>query len=190
MSEMFRSDINALVAHKFLVKDDLPPAAETNSYQNVTKALHLNAQFLRDNWSTVNGNCALKPADVDNALELCSHVESMLGDRTTAQSVARQSAKVRQQCLTATVRAYNQVRRVMGYVRYDNDEFETIVPSLYAVARPSHRSSSNSTTATATAPAPTATPSAATPAAPAAAAKSPAAPQTSNGGPGGNPFMD
>jgi hypothetical protein len=74
----------------------------------------------------------VQPAELDHAAQLAQRLVTAVGVREQ-QPVATGAASLqRQQAFTLLLQAYNEVRRAITFLRWNEDDVETIVPSLWA----------------------------------------------------------
>lgn len=104
---------------------------------NIDKAndlVALAALFARE-WDKVKNKTTVEWADVQRASELGPEILVALGARdqpgVKAPSPA-DPAQRRARAFTLFVRAYEECRRAVGYLRWHEDDADTIAPSLYA----------------------------------------------------------
>jgi hypothetical protein len=87
----------------------------------------------------ISGKTPLHLDELDRAETLAGRILTAVGEREQGPAIAAASAQTRQRAFTLFVKAYDQVRRAVQYLRWDEDDIDRIVPSLYAVARTASR---------------------------------------------------
>ncbi len=55
-----------------------------------------------------------------------------VGKREQAPQAQTAAADLRQRCFTLFVRAYDELRRSISYLRWKHEDVDTIIPSLYS----------------------------------------------------------
>lgn len=71
-------------------------------------------------------------AGKDNADLLGEKLVNALGTREQSPLVTAEVTQLRQRVFTLFVNAWDQVRRAVSYLRWNDDDVDDIVPSLYA----------------------------------------------------------
>jgi hypothetical protein len=146
------------------------------------------SSLLRRNWETVSTKTAVTMSELDRAEILSDQLLSAVGAREQAPAVIAEVAQQRQRVFTLLVNSYDQARRAINFLRWNEDDLETIAPSLYA-GRTARKKSEPGTTGpvtTSTVPATTGGGAATTPSL-GVTPSTPTAP-VSVGLPGGSPF--
>jgi len=199
--EQLRTDALALASRGLVDRARLGSFNGLLGYKNVAFELIEYATILRDSWSAINGKTPLTLEEIHDAKELGMQLLEAAGLREQAPIVAAEAAKIRQQAFTLLSKAYDEVRRAVGFLRWREDDADSIAPSLYAGHGGRKRTDAQAPTAS-TAPTGASTPAtggAATPATGAAAttpatgaaapAAASAAAPVAPGLPGHNPFL-
>jgi hypothetical protein len=153
---------------------------------SVVNELQTRATFLKERWAALSSKSGLELEVVDAALVLCEKIDSIIVERNLEPQTRPDDqnitpAELHQRAFTGCVKAYGQSRRVVRYVRYDENDADILIPSLYSVGRSGHKQAQEQTTANS----PTLTSADAPVDAPL-----PASPEPVPGGPGGNPFKE
>jgi hypothetical protein len=131
-----------------------------NGYRNLATDLFTLAAMVRDVWPNLGGKTTLQLAELDQAETLGDRLLTTVGQREQGPAVVATSAENRQRAFTLFIKAYDNVRRVVTFLRWHEDDVEEIAPSLYG--RPVRRKSSGDAIvpAASTAAKPTSAPSA------------------------------
>ena len=185
-NEGFKNDIASLVFHKTLAPNEVPPIAASKSYRAAAIELRARANFLQDHWKGIVNRSALQWQDTVDALTLCDKIDQAMGVKGVGLLLSHEDvhvspAELLQRAFTACVRAYNQNRRVILYVRDNEEAADRLIPSLYVVGRNVRKSSARQSGATS--PTTTTTTGSAH-----LDVALPVSPEPVPGGPGGNPF--
>jgi hypothetical protein len=160
-------------------------------YKNLAFDVLLLSTVLRESWSKIEGKTGVQLAELDCADTLADRLVTAVGVREQGKSALSAAVEARQRAYTLFVNAYDEVRRAVGYLRFNHGDLEKIAPSLYSGRKPHRPEEEPIAGGAAVAPG---TPPGVTP-----AATPPAAPPTgangSNGGaatapgmPGADPF--
>src|SRR4051794_22462972 len=187
--ELLLSDAVALAKRNMVDGQRLKELKGPIGFKNLSFDLFNLADMLRSNWSAISGKSALQLAELDQAEVLADRLITAVGLREQGPAVVAETAESRQRAFALFVSAYDQVRRAVSYLRWNEDDVDNIVPSLYA-----GRTTGRKKTSTEVKPPIATTP--ATPSAPSAPAPSPVtngsaavAPVRSVGLPQSEPFV-
>lgn len=188
LRDLLYSDATALSKRGLVNGAPLAEFKKGVGYKNLATDLVGLASLLRHRWSEIASKSALMIAEIDRAEELSEKLLVAVGAREQAPGVIAEVAQMRQRMFTLFVRAYDQTRRIVMYLRWKEGDIETIAPSLYASRMKGRRSEPASPETAPTPPGtslPVATPTPLT--APGASAPAPA-PSVAAGLPNSNPF--
>jgi hypothetical protein len=185
------SDAVALSNRGIMNGEKLGAFKGATGYKNVAFDLMGLATLLRENWAQISGKTALQLSELDRADVLGKQLTDAVGAREQAPAVTAEVAVQRQRNFTVFSRTYDQVRRVISYLRWNEDDVDSIAPSLYAGRGGSRRKDVPASTdvppAAGVTPAPVAPVGSAPSVTGSASAVKPAA-ATATGLPGSNPF--
>lgn len=112
-----------------------------NGYRNLATDLFTLAAMVRDVWPTLGGKTTLQLAELDQAETLGDRLLTAVGQREQGPAVVATSAENRQRAFTLFINAYDNVRRAVTFLRWHEEDFEEIAPSLYG--RPTRRKSAD-----------------------------------------------
>lgn len=129
--QLLITDADALANRGHLDATLLESARDIQGYQALIKSTLVLVQTLRANWSSVTGRSPLTLADLDHAEVVARRMSEALGDREHGVSRAP-AAELRARALSKLVALYEETRRMMTYLRWYQDDADTIVPSLWA----------------------------------------------------------
>jgi len=174
--ETFRLDALSLAHRGFIEQERLTAFKGLTGYKNVAFDLMDWAFVLRECWPSIQGKSALSAEEIDAAAKLGERLLAQASLREQQPERIAKAARIRQQAMTLLVTAYDEVRRALTYLRWQEDDVETIAPSLFLKGK---RRSAKENPEGATGTPPAAQPAA--PAAPTAAAATPAAAHASAG---------
>lgn len=129
--QLLITDADALANRGHLDATLLESARDIQGYQTLLKSTLVLAQTLRAHWSSVTGRSPLTLADLDHAELVARRMAEALGDREHGVTRAP-AAELRARALSKLVAVYEETRRMMTYLRWYQDDQDTIVPSLWA----------------------------------------------------------
>ena len=138
--------------------DDVPSwlASGGAGYKVLAEDLVGLSALLRDSWDRVSAKTAITMTELDQAEELSDKLLSAVGAREQAPAaLAEVSVQRRARFFTLFVQSYDQVRRAIDFLRWNEDDLETIAPLVCrrGNAGRSRRTASGHATGGATAPA-------------------------------------
>lgn len=183
LRDMLLADVKAL-AYRGMVDDK--PLAElkgATGYLNIAYDLGVLVRMLRARWETIASKSAIQATELDEAQSIFERITLTYAERSRQSAQVAAAADERQRAFTLLVKTYDDVRRIVSYLRWSTSDADKFAPSLWA-GRGSRSSSSEAPNKIdATAPTEPGPAIASTPSAPTAAA----APV---GQPGSSPFVD
>ena len=132
MREILVEEATLLIKRGLLSATLLDNLQGPNGYKNVAADLFLVADKLRANFDAISKRTSLTLAELDEAENLADQMSHEIGLKRQTPEVQAQAARDRQAAYTLAVKAYDQVRAALTYVRRDYDDTDEIMPSLYA----------------------------------------------------------
>jgi hypothetical protein len=130
--DVFLADCAALIARGILRKEAISEYKGLTGYKNVAFDLTGIVELLTDTWPQIEGKTMLSKPELEEhrkfALDFVQAVA--LREKTTAKAAA--VTEMRQRIFALFNRSYDQARRAIFFLRWDDEDAETIVPSLYA----------------------------------------------------------
>lgn len=112
------------------------------------------AETLTEVWPKIEGKTLIQPAEIARARTLGEQLVRLFAVREKS-SASAEVTETRQRAFTLVVRAYEEIRRAMTFLRWYEQDADTLAPSLYAGRGNGHTKtgggdpSSDTTTATA-----------------------------------------
>ncbi|WP_437681482.1 hypothetical protein [Sorangium sp. So ce131] len=169
LRENLLSDAEALARRGLVDAEAVAEIRAGNGHIDTANDLVALSALFSAGWSEIAGKTAATEQEVHRAGELGPQILAALGVREHGAAPAPTDATDRRaRAFSLFMHAYDQTRRAVAYLRWDEDDAEAIAPSLYK-GRGGRGSSSSDATA-APPPAPPAQPSVAPDAAPSVAA--------------------
>jgi hypothetical protein len=126
------ADANALVQRGLMDGDQLKDLTGPVGYKNLAFDLQILAQAFHNAAATVQGKCATTPAELLHANEIAAQLLKLAGLQEQGPATIAATADIRNRAFTLFVNAYDQVRRAVSYLRWDEGDVDNITPSLYA----------------------------------------------------------
>lgn len=139
--DRFSTDAGALAKRGLVDASRLALLAGTNGAKNTAASAFLLVQLFRQDWARIVGKTAVAPTELDHAEELANRLQTAVGVRDQAPAGAPEAALARLKAHALFSRAYDETRRVVGFLRWREGDADDLAPSLYA-GRGGRRSSS------------------------------------------------
>ncbi len=114
------------------VKRGIGPADTANDLEVLTS-------MLREVWPTVGLRTLIEWNELAKADAIVAQLRGLIDQRAKAAADVVAVARTRQSAFTVLVRRWNEVRRVVTYLRWHEDDVDAIAPSLWARARAGKR---------------------------------------------------
>ena len=131
LRERLLADAKALSLHNLLDPRKLDSLKGANGIQNVAQDLQMLSQILQESWPKIQGKSATVAEDLQAASRIGTRLTRIVGVRE--QSPAQEAAVIeqRQRVFTLTMRAYDETRAAIAFVRRREGDAESITPNLY-----------------------------------------------------------
>jgi hypothetical protein len=130
--ELLVSDMTALAKRGLLDGQKLKELKGPQGYQNLAFDVLALSDVMRKNWSRITGKTAVQESELDRAEALAVQLVTEVGLREQAPTVIAASAENRAKAFSLFVRAYDDVRRAITFLRWHERDVDLIAPSLYA----------------------------------------------------------
>jgi len=125
-------DANALVQRKLIDGKQLRDLKGVVGYKNIAFDLQILAQTFRNAGESIAGKCATQPAEVLRAEQIAAMLLQAIGIKEQGAATVAAWVDMRNRAFTLFVNAYDQVRRAVGYLRWNQEDADAVAPSLYA----------------------------------------------------------
>lgn len=131
------SEIRALSARKVVRARELPVLRGGNAPRSVAFDLLDLAQFLRARWPALQPHTRLPHTELDRAEALVDHLLEALGRR--AHPLPSAAADLRARAYTLLLQTYDEVRRMVAFVRWREGDATDLVPGWTRPVRTARR---------------------------------------------------
>ncbi|MGC4069781.1 MAG: hypothetical protein QM784_35015 [Polyangiaceae bacterium] len=138
--ELLLSDFRALVKLGLLGARSVEGLKGPAGYRNVAADVSLLAHLLKRSWREVEGKTCVTEPELARAEILAEQLTSDLGLREMEPAAVTEVTRERMQVYTLFVRAYEQLRRAVEYLRWDCGDAEILAPPLIGSRRPKRNS--------------------------------------------------
>jgi len=132
MRENLFADVTALIRHGLIAPETIKGLKGPNGYKNTAIDLQMLASILKNDWAKVEGRCASQLDEINFALKLAGRMLEIVGRREQGPAIVAAAADMRMRAFTLFTRAYDDARRAVIYLRWNEGDADAIAPSLYA----------------------------------------------------------
>lgn len=130
--DTFQADLAALAARGFINPTALRQYSGLSGYKNVAKDLLVQLAVLKANWKNIQGKTCIKAEEMDRADRLVTRITRAIGLRDQTPPTMASTAELQARAMTLLVNCYDEVRRAVSFLRWDEGDADRIAPSLYA----------------------------------------------------------
>jgi hypothetical protein len=85
----------------------------------------------RSAWSRIDGRCGVTAAELDEAERVAERLITAVGEREHAESLSANVNILRAKAFTLLVQSYDQLRRGIAFLRYDEGDVDVLFPSFF-----------------------------------------------------------
>lgn len=89
-------------------------------------------QILRERWADISNRTGVQQAELDHAAQLAQRLVTAVGLKEQQPAATNSVTLLRQQAFTLLVNAYDEVRRALSFLRWHEQDVESIAPSLWS----------------------------------------------------------
>lgn len=126
------SDVQALAKHGLLEPSRVADVTRGLGHRGIAYDVARLVEILRENWKSVEGKTALTATRLDELEGLGFRLLAAVAEREAGGKPRSDAAVRRQKAFTLLVRAYNEVRAAVSFLRRANGDADALAPSLYA----------------------------------------------------------
>jgi hypothetical protein len=131
LRETFLTDVTALARRKFVSQTVLKKVRGGHGHTNLVQSLLALTTLFRNHWEEISSSTAISLEELDRAEALGLGIISKLSHHNKKPEETKELALERQQAYTLLIRAYNDVRHAIQYLRRYSNDADNLVPSLY-----------------------------------------------------------
>jgi len=131
LRERLAADARALSLRDLIDRRKLESLKGANGISNVAQDLQMLSQIFQESWAQIQGKSATLAEDLQAASRIATRITRVLGVKE--QSPAQEAAAVEQRLrvFTLTLRAYDEARAAISFVRRREGDADQITPNLY-----------------------------------------------------------
>jgi hypothetical protein len=123
-------DADSLVVRGFLPKERLASFRDLRSYQGTLQSLLGLIAVFRKSWSELEAHTPVRVGDLDRANDVASRMSAALSKRQHGAARA-EAIEMRTRAFSLLLREYEELRRMVVFVRWFEGDYDRFVPSLY-----------------------------------------------------------
>ena len=145
LRERLLADAKALSLHGLLDARKLDQLKGANGIKNVAQDLQMLSQIMQAAWPQIQGKSATVAEDLETASLIGTRLTRVVGVREQGPAQVAAATEQRQRVFTLTLRAYEEARAAVAFLRRREGDAESIAPNLYT-GKARRRPTDNSTT--------------------------------------------
>jgi hypothetical protein len=115
---LLRSDLDVLVKHGVISGLPAEGIRRNKAHKSIANDILVYVNLMRAHWNTVSSQCGTSQAELERSEALAAKLIRILGYRDRTPQEVSASNLQRRQAFTLFVRAYDEVRRAVTYVRW------------------------------------------------------------------------
>lgn len=131
LRERLLADAQALSLHGLVDRRKLESLKGANGVQNIAQDLQMLSQVLQENWAQIQGKTATVLDDLSSASRMATRITRIVGLRDQSPGHVEAVTEQRQRVFTLVLRAYDETRAAITFVRRREGDAESITPNLY-----------------------------------------------------------
>jgi len=131
LRERLVADATALAFHQLVDGRKLESLKGAKGIQNVAQDLEMLSQIFIESWPKIQGKSATVAEDLQAASRIATRLTRIVGVREQSPLQQEEVIERRQRVFTLTIRAYDDVRAAITFVRRREGDADSITPNLY-----------------------------------------------------------
>lgn len=131
LREVLLSDARALTTRGLIEEGKLGELLGAVGHKNIAMDLNVLHQVFKESWPAIQGKCAVRLDEIEHAMILSQRIVRMVGLRDEGTEGVAHASDVRTRAFTAFVKAYDEVQRGVGYLRWRAGDADRIAPAIY-----------------------------------------------------------
>ena len=132
LRETLLTDATALARRGLINNNRLQDLKGAVGHKNVAVDLQVLTTLFRESFAEVEGKCATTVVELNRAESLAASILRAVGLKEQGTVLIAATSDIRTRALTLLLRVYESARRAVGYLRSEQNDADTIAPSLYA----------------------------------------------------------
>jgi hypothetical protein len=131
LRDVLQADATALAKRKILDEAQVTKLRGGSGYKNMAFEVVGLVGLLREHWDAIQGRSALKAEELEQAGQLAQELVTAVGTKEQAPVQVGAASLLRQQAFTLFMNAYDDARRAVSYLRWNEGDVDDIAPSLF-----------------------------------------------------------
>lgn len=132
LRDILQADATALAKRGILDEGQVLKLRSGSGYKNIAFEVVGLIGLFREHWDKIHGRSALQLDELERAGELAQKLVTGVGLREQAPAALGAASALRQRAFTVLLRAYDEARRGISYLRWQTNDAADIAPSLFA----------------------------------------------------------
>jgi hypothetical protein len=128
---LFLQDMTVMVTRRLLPAEKQEELKIQADYKHLPYLLKALIEVYRAAWTKLNGRSSVSKEELDQADNMAEQLIFTFATRAERYAAIKAANEQRQRNFTLLAQAYDQVRRGISYLRWKEDDVDTIAPSLY-----------------------------------------------------------
>jgi hypothetical protein len=131
LRETLVTDANALVRRGLIDGNRLQDLKGPKGFRNLAVDLQILVALFRESFDKIAPKSGVQQEELLKAEQIAARILRAVGLREQGTALIAQTADIRVRAYTLLTRWYDQARRAVTYLRWKEDDVETISPSLF-----------------------------------------------------------
>jgi hypothetical protein len=132
LRDVLQADAMALAKRKVLDEAQVTKLRSGVGYKNIAFEVVGLIGLFRERWDSIKGRTLIQPEELEHAGRRAQELVTAVGLKEQAPAMVGAAAAVRQRAFTLFSSAYDEARRAVAYLRWHQNDADTIAPSLFA----------------------------------------------------------
>jgi hypothetical protein len=132
LRDLLYTDAQALIQRELIDGQEIREVKTAIGHKALAVDLTLLSDALQRKWDVLQSKTALTLEELLRAQQLATALLRVVGEREQAPAVAADAAANRARAFALFMRAYDEVRRAVTFLRWKEGDWDLIAPSLYA----------------------------------------------------------
>lgn len=134
LREQLLADAKSLSLHGLFDPQKLEQLKGANGYKNVAQDLQALCLAMQGTWSQIQERAATTADELQVASRVGTRLMRVIGVREQGPALVASATDQRQRAFTLVLRAYEDARHAVAFLRRREGDEDTVAPSLYTVA--------------------------------------------------------
>jgi hypothetical protein len=132
LNDILEADARALALRGLFDKEKLNRLQGGNSYKALADDLEALASEFEHIYPQIQGKCATTPEDIKAATQMSTRLARIRGEEQLSPAAVAAITEERQRAFTQLIKAYDEARAAITFIRRREGDAEQIAPNLYA----------------------------------------------------------